>query len=111
MVLRGARAMTRMAMTSADVPVHQIDQLVVHRFRIRVPFADRRRGAVAKVISHELPAHTAQRLVNRRNLRHDISAVPFLFHHALKPPHLTLDSTQPLQIPVLDVRIDLRRAP
>src|SRR5690606_11794681 len=92
-------------------PVHQIDQLVVHRLRLLVPRADRCRCAVLQVVAHQLAAHAAQRLVHRRDLRHDVRAVAVLLHHALEPADLPLDAAQPLQIAVLDARVHRDGAP
>src|SRR5690606_15384217 len=93
------------------MPVHQIDQLVVHRLRLFLARADRGRGAVLQVVAHQLAAHAAQRLVHRRDLRHDVRAVAVFLDHALEPADLPLDAAQALQVAVLDVRVHRDRSP
>ena len=58
------------------------------------------------MISHQLTSHGPQRLVHRRNLRHDVRAVAIILHHLLESAHLAFDSPEALHVAGLDVRID-----
>src|SRR5690606_28553258 len=92
-------------------PVHEIDQLVVHRLRLLRTRADRGRGAVLQVVAHELTAHTAQSLVDRCDLHHDVRAVAVLLHHPLESADLPIDPAQALQVALLDLRVHRDRSP
>src|SRR5687768_6504121 len=58
------------------------------------------------MISHELPRHAPQRLLDRSHLRHDVGAVPILLNHLLQSAHLPFDAAQPPEVGRLDRRID-----
>src|SRR5688572_17395255 len=61
------------------------------------------------MVSHQLAPYRAQRLVHRGDLRQDVGAVSVVGDHPLEPPYLSLDAAQPLEVGVLDVRIDRDR--
>ena len=48
----------------ADVLVHELDQLIVHRFRVLRIAANGLRRAVAQMVAHELTPDRAQRFVH-----------------------------------------------
>lgn len=58
-----------------------------------------------EMVSHELSPDCSQGLVDRCDLRHDVSAVTVFIHHLLKPADLPLDPPQALLITLLDVRV------
>ena len=72
--------------------VHQVHDLIVHRLGRFVVRPDGRRRAVPQVTAHELATDAPQRLLDRRDLRQDVGAVPFLADHALEAADLTLIS-------------------
>src|SRR6185437_1293430 len=94
---------------SPAVLVHHLHELVVHRVRLAVSDLDRGGGAMLEMISHQLAPHCAQRLVDGRDLRHDVRAVAILLHHFVQPAHLPLDSAQPSKISRLDVGVHSHR--
>lgn len=46
------------------VSIYQLDKLIIHGVRLRIPGANRGRGAVLQVIAQELARDAAQRFVN-----------------------------------------------
>ena len=60
-----------------------------------VPGSNRVLDTVADVIPQYFLLEPPQGRADRRDLRHDIDAVPVLFHHAGEPADLTLDACQP----------------
>jgi hypothetical protein len=90
--------------------VHQIQQLVIHRFgaaRRRVPNGFGR--AMPQVIFHQGESHGTQGFLDRGNLHQDVGAIPILFYKALQTSHLPFDPPQTLQVGGFDFRIDGQR--
>ncbi len=93
------------------VPIHHLDQLVVHRVGLLIAGPDRGCCAVTKVVAHELPADRPERLVHRRDLRKDVGAIAVLVHHALQAAHLAFDAAEAVAVPLFRIGIDGKRAP
>jgi hypothetical protein len=66
---------------------------------------------VAEVVPHQPAPDAAERLVDRRDLREHVGAVPVALDHALQPAHLALDPAQAGEVAGLDVGVDADRAP
>src|SRR5690554_3635204 len=92
--------------SSADVAVHEVDELVVHRLGLLLARADGGGGAVAEVVAHELLADAPERLVDGGDLGHDVGAVPVLLDHTLEAPDLPLDPAQALDVSLLALGVD-----
>src|SRR5690606_6927276 len=94
---------------SAQVAVRHVDQLVVHALGLVPAGLDRRPRAALEVVAEQFLAHAAERLVHGRDLRQDVRAVALLLDHPLEAADLPLDAAQPLQVPLLDLRVHAHR--
>jgi hypothetical protein len=61
---------------------------------------------MTQMVSEQLAAHGAQRLLRRRHLNEDVGAISFALNHSLQTPHLAFDAAQPVEIARLDLRIN-----
>jgi hypothetical protein len=91
---------------SSKVPVHEVDQLIVHWLRFIRTGLDRSGSAMFQVVPHELAANTSQRFLHGRNLGQDVGAVTVLVDHLLQPAHLALYATEAFQVAVPYAGID-----
>src|SRR5699024_5788733 len=88
------------------------------RWRRRPPGPSRRplrprwrpRGhTVLEVLVEHRQGEGAQGLVDRRGLREDVDAVLVVLDHALKSTDLTLDTAQPVDVPLLVIAVTVGR--
>ena len=89
-----------------QVPVHEVDQFIVHRFGLFRSSLDGRGRTMFQVVPHELSPHTTQRLLHGRDLRQDVGAVAILVDHFLQSTHLPFDASESLEIAIANVGID-----
>ncbi len=82
-------------MRLARVPVHEIEQLVIHGAGAVAAIADRHGGAVFQVIAHQQTADAAQRFLYRGDLHQNVGAVALVLHHRFEAAHLAGDAAQP----------------
>jgi hypothetical protein len=61
---------------------------------------------MSQVIAQKLAPNRSQSLLHRRDLRHDVSAVPVVIDHPLQPTNLAFDATQPHKVARLGIRVD-----
>ncbi len=78
-----------------------------HALLVATP--DRVCRAMPQMIFQQFPRDAPQRLLHRRDLRNDISAIAFFCHHPLQAAHLALNPAQPGEIGALDLRFDRQR--
>src|SRR5690625_140772 len=91
----------------ASMAEDQLHDLVVHRLRLLLgASANRSRSTVTEMIAQEFPTHCTKRLLDRRDLDHDIGAIPILLDHPLQTTNLALDPTKTVYIRRLQLRID-----
>ncbi len=79
----------------ARMPVHEIEQLVIHGAGAVAAIADRHGGAVLQVIAHQQTADAAQRFLHRGDLYQDVGAVALLLDHRFEAAYLAGDAAQP----------------
>src|SRR5438876_10200382 len=88
------------------VPMHQVDQFVVHGLGFRRAGLDGVRRTMLEVVPHQLAADGAQGFMDRGNLCEDVCTITVILDHFLEPAHLAFDSSKPFEVPRLELRVD-----